>query len=65
MFVSEPYIRFESRSVAPVSVPTGLPSLAAVFAVALVLFVVMLAATPGITRVCPAPRAGTPVHLAR
>jgi hypothetical protein len=34
-------------------------------AVGLVLFVVMLAATPGITRICPAPRAGTTVHLAR
>jgi hypothetical protein len=36
-----------------------------VLAVALVLFVAMLAATPRITRICPAPRAGTPVHLAR
>jgi len=36
-----------------------------VLTVALALFVVMLAATPGITRICPAPRAGTPVHLAR
>jgi hypothetical protein len=34
-------------------------------AVALALFVVLLAATPSITRICPAPRAGTPVHLAR
>jgi len=25
----------------------------------------MLAVTPGITRICPAPRAHTPVHLAR
>jgi hypothetical protein len=65
MFVPEPFIRFESRSVTPVSVPAGLHSLAAVFAVALVLFVVMLSATPGITRICPAPRVGTPVHLAR
>jgi hypothetical protein len=65
MFVSEPFTRFESQSVAPVSVPAGLPSLAVVLAVALVLFVVMLAATPGITRICPAPRAGTPVHLGR
>jgi hypothetical protein len=36
-----------------------------VLAVSLVLFVMMLAATPGITRICPAPRAGTPVHLGR
>jgi hypothetical protein len=64
MFVSEPFIRFESQS-APVSLPAGLPSLAAVLALGLVLFVVMLAATPGITRICPAPRAGTPIHLAR
>jgi hypothetical protein len=65
MFVSEPFSHFESRSVAYFSAPAGLPSLAAVFTVALVLFVVMLAATPQITRVCPAPRAGTPVHLGR
>jgi hypothetical protein len=65
MFVSEPFIRLESPSLAPVSVPAGHSSLAAVLAVALVLFVVLLAATPGITRICPAPRAGTPVHLAR
>lgn len=65
MFVSEPFIRSESQSLAPVSVPAGRSSLAAVLAVGLVLFVVLLAATPGITRICPAPRAGTPVHLAR
>jgi hypothetical protein len=65
MFVSEPVIQFESPSVARVSVPEGLRSLAAVLALALVLFVVMVAATPGITRICPAPRSGTPVHLAR
>ena len=65
MFVLEPFIRFESRSAVPVSVRDGLSSVAAVLAVALVLFVAMLAATPGITRICPAPRAGSPVHLAR
>ncbi|HEX4279727.1 MAG TPA: hypothetical protein VHZ27_03110 [Solirubrobacteraceae bacterium] len=65
MFISEPFIRFESPAASPVSVPSGLGSLAAVLAVALVLFVAMLALTPGITRVCPAPRAGTPVHLGR
>ena len=65
MFVSEPFSHFESHSVAPVSVPAGLPGLATVLAIGLVVFVVLLAATPGITRICPAPRAGTPVHLAR
>lgn len=65
MFVSEPLIRFESQPVAPVSVPAGLPALATVLAIGLVVFVVLLAATPGITRICPQPRAGTPVHLAR
>ena len=65
MYISEPFIRFESPAVSPVSVPSRLGSLAAVLAVALVLFVAMLALTPGITRVCPAPRAGTPVHLGR
>jgi hypothetical protein len=65
MYVSEPFIHFEPQSVVPVSVAAGLRSALAVLAVALVLFVVMLAATPGITRICPAPRAGTPVHLAR
>lgn len=65
MFVSEPFIRSESPSLGPVSLPAGRTSLAAVFAFALVLLVVMLASTPGITRICPAPRAGTPVHLAR
>lgn len=65
MFISEPFIRFESPAASPVSVASGLGSLAAVLAVALVLFVAMLALTPGITRVCPAPRAGTPVHLGR
>jgi hypothetical protein len=65
MFVSEPFIRSESPSLASVSVPAGGTSLAAVLAFALVLLVVMLAATPSITRICPAPRAGTPVHLAR
>ena len=39
MFVSEPFTRFESQSVARVSVPAGLPALAAVLAVGLVLFV--------------------------
>jgi hypothetical protein len=34
-------------------------------AIGLVLFVFLLAGTPGIIRICPAPRAGTPVHLAR
>ena len=65
MFISEPFIRFESPAVSPLPVPAGLRSLAAVLAVALVLFVAMLSVTPGITRLCPAPRAGTPVHLAR
>lgn len=65
MFVSEPFIHSESQWVAPVSGPTGLPALASVLAIGLVVFVVLLAATPGITRICPAPRAGTPVHLAR
>jgi hypothetical protein len=65
MLISEPFSHFESRSVASVSGPAGLPSLVAVLGVALVLFVVMLAVTPRITRICPAPRAGTPVHLAR
>lgn len=65
MYISEPFIRFESPVVSPVSVPAGVRSLAAVFAVAITLFVVLLAATPGITRICPAPHAGTPVHLAR
>jgi hypothetical protein len=65
MFVPEPFARFESQSVARVSVPAGLPALAAVLAVGLVLFVLLLAATPGITQICPAPRAGTPIHLAR
>ena len=65
MFVSEPFIRFESPAVSPVSVPAGLRSLVAVLTVAVVLFVAMLALTPGITRVCPAPRAGTPIHLGR
>ena len=65
MFVSEPFIRFESPATAPVSIPAGIRSLVAVLAVAIVLFVAMLAVTPGITNLCPAPRAGTPVHLAR
>jgi hypothetical protein len=65
MYISEPFIRFESPALSPLSVPAGIRSLLAVFAAALVLFVAMLAITPGITRVCPAPRAGTPVHLAR
>jgi hypothetical protein len=65
MFISEPFIRFESPAVSPVSVPAGFRSLVAVLAVALVLFVTMLAATPGLTGLCPAPRAGTPVHLGR
>ncbi len=65
MFVSEPFIHSESQSLASVSISAGRSSLAAVLAIGLVLFVVLLAATPGITRICPAPRAGTPVHLAR
>jgi hypothetical protein len=65
MFVSEPFIRFESPAVAPVSVPAGIRSLVAVLMVAIVLFVAMLVATPSIVRLCHAPRAGTPVHLAR
>ena len=65
MFVSEPFAHFVSQSVSPVSVAAGLRPLAAVLAIGLVLFVVLLAATPAITRICPAPRAGTPVHLAR
>jgi hypothetical protein len=65
MFVAEPFIRFESPTFPLAPDPRGLRSLAAVFVVALVLFVTMLAATPSIIRICPAPRAGTPVHLAR
>lgn len=67
MFISEPFTRFESPTVAPVPVrvPAGFRSLVAVFAIAITLFVVMLAATPVITQICPAPRAGTPVHLGR
>jgi hypothetical protein len=65
MFISEPFIRFESPAVPPVAVSAGFRSLAAVFAIAITLFVILLAATPAITRICPAPRAGTPVHLGR
>ncbi len=65
MYISEPFIRFEAPAVSPMSVPAGVRSLVAVLAAAIVLFVIMLASTPGITRVCPAPHAGTPVHLAR
>jgi hypothetical protein len=65
MYVTEPFIRFESQSAAQSSAAAGLLSLAGVLAVSLVLFVMMLAVTPGITRICPAPRAGTPVHLGR
>jgi hypothetical protein len=65
MYVAEPVIRFESQPVASRSVPAGLTSLLAVLSLALVLLVIMLAVTPGITRICPAPRAGTAVHLAR
>ncbi|HTT26997.1 MAG TPA: hypothetical protein VMG37_01195 [Solirubrobacteraceae bacterium] len=65
MFISEPFIRFESPAVAPVRVSAGFRSLAAVFAVAITLFVVLLAATPAITGICPAPHSDTPVHLAR
>ena len=65
MFISEPFIRFEAPAVSPLPVPAGLRSLAAVLAVALVLFVALVAVTPAVTRLCPAPRAGTPVHLAR
>lgn len=64
MFVPAYFSRFQSHSVARVSVP-ALPGLAAALAIGLVVFVVMLVATPGITRICPAPRAATPVHLAR
>ncbi|MBV8218899.1 MAG: hypothetical protein JO325_10575 [Solirubrobacterales bacterium] len=49
----------------PVSIPAGLRSLVAVLALAITLFVVLLAATPAVTRICPAPRAGTPIHLGR
>ena len=63
MFVSEPFFRFESPAVVPVR--PGLRSVVVVFAIALVMFMALLVATPGITRICPAPRAGTPVHLAR
>jgi hypothetical protein len=65
MFAFEPFARFESQSVARVSVPDGLPALAAVLAVGLVVFVLLLAATTGISQICPAPRAGTPIHLGR
>ncbi len=65
MYIYEPFFRFESPTVAPVSVPAGVRSAAAVLAIALTLFVAMLAVTPGITRICPAPRAGTPIHLGR
>jgi hypothetical protein len=64
MFVPEPFARFEPQSVAPLSA-RGIPGLAAVLAIGFALFVVMLAAAPGFTRICPAPHAGTPVHLAR
>jgi hypothetical protein len=66
MFISEPLPQFTAAT-APQArqVPAGLAQLAAVLAVALTLLVVMLAVTPGITRICPAPRAHTPVHLAR
>ena len=63
MFIAEPLPQFESLTTA--QAPAGLASLAAVLAVALTLLVVMLAVTPGITLICPAPRAHTPVHLAR
>lgn len=65
MSISQPFISFESPTVAARSIPAGLSSLTAVFALAAVLFVFMLAATPSIARVCAPPRAGTPVHLAR
>jgi hypothetical protein len=65
MFISEPSIRLESPSVAGVRVPAGLRPLVAVFAIALMLFVAMLTVTPCVTRACSAPRAGTPIHLAR
>ena len=65
MYITEPFNSFESPMASPVSVPTGLRALAAVFAIAFTLFVVLLVATPSITRICPAPRAGAPVHLAR
>jgi len=66
MFISEqPYTRFESPSPARIPVPSSISSLAAVFAIALVLFVAMLTVAPAIARICPAPRAGTPIHLAR
>ena len=64
MFISEPLLpQFTSPAVP--QVPAGLAQLAVVLAVALTLFVVMLAVAPAITRICPAPRAHTPVHLAR
>ncbi len=65
MYVYEPFARFESPTVAAVSVPAQFRSAAAVLSIALVLFVAMLVATPGITRICPAPRTGTPIHLGR
>jgi len=65
MLVPQPFTRFESHPVADLSVPTGIPGLATVLAIGLVVFVVMLVASTGITHICPAPRAGTPVHLAR
>jgi hypothetical protein len=64
MYIAEQLLpQFESRTA--LQAPAGLARVAAVLAVALSVFVVMLAATPGITRICPAPRAGTPVHLGR
>jgi hypothetical protein len=65
MSISQPFISFESPTMAARAIPAGFSSLTAVFALAAVLFVVMLAAAPGITRICTPPRAGTPVHLAR
>jgi hypothetical protein len=65
MYITEPFISFESQPVASRSAPAGLTSLLAVLSLALLLFVIMLAVTPRIARICPAPRAGTPVHLAR
>lgn len=65
MSISQPSIRFESPTFAARSIPAGISSLTAVLALGLTLFVLMLAATPGIARICTPPRAGTPVHLAR
>lgn len=63
MLISDPLPQF----IAPAAprAAAGFAQLLAVLAVALTLFLVMLAVTPHITRICPAPRSHTPVHLAR